>query len=748
MRIGLKNGCIEISEETGSILKLGNGIKNFVPDGSIGRPLFEMRLMDKKGAFSYIDASAARKVCVTETSNREEAGQAAVPATAPRLVSISFDDFAEIPGLGVRAEAAIFPDEDKIEWGIAVSNRTGCYIENLDYPCIAVPSDLGGGTYIFWPKSEGCIIDDIKPMDRMKISGCDNKSLRASQSNMYPGMVLMQFMAYYGDNGGLYYAAHDTGGVPKLVQCYSEQGGICLSFKAFCAIPPESDGGLQYKMVTQLFSGDWMDAAAIYRDFVETSEFDLPEKVHLNKDLPAWHAESPVVVIYPPRSIRGTGYLGPNEYFPYENGIKYMDDLAEDFDSKILAFLTYWEGSAPWAPPFIWPPYGGEEAFNSYVGKMHAKGHYIGVYGSGLHWTDKSLLVPEYDMEKYREENGLTSSMCTAPDGELFPGVCETIRSGYNMCVTCEPTCEIAMDQFGKILSSGVDFVQYFDQNMGGRAYICYNKEHGHPHAFGKWSTEAMKKLYDDMNEIIGRDEEGRSKCALGCECAPADCYIKNLPFNDLRYYYVISHSKFVPAYSFVFHEYSVNFMGNQSGFNKNYIPFDDNPESLVFCMAYSFIAGNLLTVVIKSGGEIHWDWGMSWLIPGPRRKGITTAVRNFNAMRRGCGMKYLHHGRMMKPEPVWEESAVTGTEMAPLEETFALRRSNGTEVRFTPVLYSKWKAPDGTIAQIFANFTPETKKVFLKCQVKRLFDQDHEIPNSVAIEIPPYSSIGAELFK
>ena len=92
-----------------------------------------------------------------------------------------------------------------------------------------------------------------------------------------------------------------------------------------------------------------------------------------NSDMPSWIKESPLVVIYPPRSVRGTGYMGPNEYFPYVKGLKYLDDLEEDTDSKIMAFLPYWEGTAPWAPPFVWPPFGGEDMFLDFVEGLHQR---------------------------------------------------------------------------------------------------------------------------------------------------------------------------------------------------------------------------------------------------------------------------------------------------------------------------------------------------------------------------------------
>ncbi len=719
MRIQNRFYALELDDKTGRILSFRNSKREFLLKSTA---LFQIQLLGEGARYTRLCSDAAAKV--KWERDKEENFQ------------IRFEkvDGAELDAVvSVRAPAG----QPFVFFSLAIDNRTGDLVEWIDFPRLIVPDDLvgnGGKSRLFWPGMEGCVIENASLRSGDWIGYKEIGVQSTGYSGTYPGPCTMQFLSYYSEDGGMYFAAHDPDSNLKSVEFNKEDDGIRLEFKL---LPGTADRHIRYSydMVLGVCGDSWESAAEIYRDFVEQSGMPLPPKLRDNPRIPEWMEESPVVILYPVRGTHDTGDMTPNLYFPYENAEPYLDRLAEELDSKIMALPMHWEGTAPWAPPYVWPPFGGEALFRKFVEDLHRKGHLVGVYCSGIGWTVHSYLHPEYETEQRYRKDRMEETICRTPDGSIVQSkiIGYPIRDGYDMCPENPKVAEIVSDEIRKIADAGVDYAQYFDQNLGGNSCLCYGRDHGHPPVPGKWQGDAMIRIFEETRRKL--DAVG-SRMVIGCELAAAEPFIRYLPFNDLRYQINFFYGKPVPAYAFVFHEYINNFMGNQNCISAA-VNHAENPDNLLYRVAYSFAAGDMLTVVLGDQGNILWDWGCSWDVPLPDQEKVKTLIRNLNAMRRGPGRDYLRRGRMQQPYPV------LGTKDFP----FRLKKEWKDWVHHFPsVLSSRWTLEDGREGQILVNYFDCEQTVSVQAGGREIYRVDRSgnecLCTEGRIRIPPLDSV------
>ena len=617
--------------------------------------------------------------------------------------------------------------EKGLSWDIEIDNNTGLMVEWVDFPQIVVPNDLNGGeNKILWGFNEGVEVNDIAFREKLGFPYQEPVYPCVGTMGIFPAIVETQFMAYYNEAGGLYFGAHDREGNIKGIDFYPVSDGIKLQFRLF-------SGASDYSLVMESFSGDWHEAADIYRSWFESA---LPVgfvEIEKQEALPSWYERSPVIVAYPVRGDHDMDIMNPNKLFPYINAMPRIKELSAELSSPIMALVMHWEGTAPWAPPYVWPPYGGEEALCEFANALHEEGHLLGVYCSGIGWTEQSNLIKEYNTKKQFEMENLASVMCISPEGTLPPSrICTGQRSGYDMCPSQEFTQNVIADQVEKMVNADIDYIQVLDQNHGGTPYFCYSKEHGHPPVPGKWQSEAMIKLLKKIN-LIAKDK----KVLFGCESAAAETYIPYLLFNDNRYNINYEVGTPVPVYSYIYHKYINNFMGNQVCAN-HIFDHEKSPENIFYRYAYSFIAGDMLTLVINQNGEIAWNWSDTTSKNLPNQGDVIKFVENCNSWRRGIGKKYLYTGKMQKPYKI--DSG----------EKSEIHLSKGDVHMAEKLLTSRYLAEDGTTAQFVTNYNnyDVVFKIFIDDTAKITVYSDPEayekilINGSAEFTVKPLSSI------
>src|SRR5262249_34412538 len=150
--------------------------------------------------------------------------------------------------------------------------------------------------------------------------------------------------------------------------------------------------------------------------------------------------------------------------------------------------------------------------------------------------------------------------------------------------------------------------------------------------------------------------------------------------------------------------EYLSGFMGNQNGV-ESLTDIGRSPLHLHQRLAYSFVAGDMLTVVLAGADRVNWCWGITWDKPMPDQVSITTLIRNLNAWRRGAGRPYLVEGRMLKPLPL--EGATD----------IPLFTRHGRAIHCDSLLTSHWESSRRRTAQVIANYTLQSQACRLRCR-------------------------------
>lgn len=537
-------------------------------------------------------------------------------------------------------------DGDALLLRLEADNRTDLLPEWVELMTVEVAKKLrcedGGTGAIVWPYNEGCLVSDMSLREKMPFAYREPVYPSRGSYSIFPNMVCSQFLAYEADGAGLYLGMHDPERTTKHIDFRYGTRGIRLQMRVFCNASYGDGYVMPFDCVMRLFDGGWQDTCEIYRDWFETHLPAGLQKIRDNKTLPAWYADSPLVVTYPVRGTHDTGDMTPGGFFPYARALPFLEKIAEKTDSNVMALLMHWEGTAPWAPPYVWPPYGGEAPFSEFVREAHKKNMAVGLYASGLGWTMKSN-VTDYDRTADFAREGIADIVCTDSDGRAESVICRGQRKGYDLCPACEKTKRIFSREISRVCESGIDYMQVLDQNHGGTSYFCYSDRHGHVPAPGKWQAEEGGKLLDAIN---------RRGVLFGCESAAAEPNISRLAFSDNRFELNYYSGTPIPLYAYLYHEYVNNFMGNQIC-----AMLDKCETNYTLRAAYSFTAGDMLTAVFVDDGGIRMkhSW-CDWIAPKEKTVDEETALgflRTLNGWRRKGGKPFLHTGRMTRPMPV-----------------------------------------------------------------------------------------------
>ncbi len=527
----------------------------------------------------------------------------------------------------------------------AVNRNSEALVEWVEIlPLTLHPLRGEGGKYdaeMLYPFNEGAIVDSMKMRQNSWFPSREEKYPSEGSYPVFPNMIFAQTESYLyrsedGKKHALYFGAHDEKRGIKAIDFRPDDKGIEIVFRFYCGVDFGADYDADFPFVIRDIIGTWEDAAGIYRAWFEENLPLRLVKIEENKNLPDWYEDNPLIVSYCVRGIHDMDKMDPNALYPYTNALPTVDDIAEKTDARLMVLLMHWEGTAPWAPPYVWPPYGDPDDFDAYCRALHDRNFMLGVYCSGFGYTLQSNLTEYSGAARYEAEQ-LEPAMCAGPDGVVaISHICTGQRSGYDICPASALGRSILLDAYMPLLTSDVDYAQILDQNHGGSQYFCYSREHGHAPAPGTWMTENMQELLGTWNEAAG-------KTLLGCESAAAEPFLGNLLFSDNRFELCYHIGRPVPMYAYIYHEYARNFMGNQVS-----CPLPTDVDTLCYRMAYSFAIGDCMTLVLTPDGKLMQNWGTRDFDHAPDKEKALSFIRTLTAFYRNAAKPYLCSGRMI----------------------------------------------------------------------------------------------------
>lgn len=610
--------------------------------------------------------------------------------------------------------------QDGLRSRLRVINHTDAVIEFVELSSFSIfprlCDEANGRGAIFLPYNEGCLITNMARRQSSPFPYAEVDYPSVSKAFVFPNMMSSQLIGYLKDGEGLLLMAEDEGRGCKHIDVRPEGNRLVMMIRSFTGADYGKDYEMPFWMRLSSFQGGWKQGASLYRKWFYSH---LPQGLKPfceRNDIPLWQKQSPIVVVFPLRGRYDTDKMEPNGLYPYEKALPILQKIQNQAQSPVLALLMHYESTAPWCPPEYWPPLGGEQAFSSFVDDIHRMGSYVGLYASGFGYTLQSRLIPSYDRRKDFVKQDIARAACSNSDGTIASTICKAQREGVDLCPASPLSQRLFCEGLQPLLHSGIDYLQALDQNHGGNSYFCYSDQHGHPPVPGEWMVQAVRKTLESLQKPPG--------VALGCETAAAEPYLDLLTFSDNRFelnYYL---GEPIPLYSFLYHEFVHNFMGNQICES-----LLSHPLNYPYRLAYSLLAGDALTVVMTDKGFVD-----AWCRNEKLDKTIVLkCLRSFNAWRRGLFGSYLKWGKMVF------EDTFTGY------KNVAFTQEDGTQF-LMPAVLSETYALNKKRIQFLVNYTDKTQNV--------CFSQQHKIypkPDSFTfseqkeITIPAFSVVAVE---
>ena len=538
-----------------------------------------------------------------------------------------------------------------------------------------------------------------------------------SYGGLYPsGWTSMQFMAAYDQttHRGLYWALHDPVGSTKDLACTSDRQKTTLRLTADHPVPNMRQVGNRFELsgaaVWQAYSGDWFDAAQIYRQWVRRDARWFPTLSPEGRDdTPLWM-----------RELCAWAQTGGEARQCVEPVVQFAQFLGVP-----AGFHWYSWHAIPFDNdyPHYFPTTAG---FSEGVARLQQSQVYVMPYINGRLWDTRDRGVEDFEFTA-RARAAATKNEQGEPITEMY-GSKESDGSSVRLAVMCPATATwqaqmqaVVSRLFGEYRVAGV----YIDQIAAASPALCLDPQHGHPLGGGSWWNTG----YWQMLERIRQEKPPQSMLTSECNAEPF-----------LRWFdgYLTWHWQYdgqVPAFPAIY-----------------------GGAIQMFGRAYRGGATKDLALRMKAGQQLVFGEQIGWLDPRVIQEADNAAFLRMVVRLRWQLRRYFYAGEMLRPPQLpgplptvradwqWQENGWVTTD-AVVTGAWSLPREQRAVAIFVNVSDEPWEAVwsfDGATSGISA---PQVRVTEItdagpgsSTQQPRQFDRPLKFPprSAVALEIRP----------
>jgi len=406
--------------------------------------------------------------------------------------------FSDGPEAGMVVTATIIAGQDGLaHFRIAIKNPASWAVATIMYPRFAGPAALGDDAAddrLLFPHShtDGIVVN---------APGTHTRKLQGS----YPGSAAVQMAALYDSAAGVLLATQDSEGHCKNFE--AEMAGNRFVELKVSHLRPEvpGDSVLPYDTVLGSFTGEWRDAADLYKRWACRQPW-CARRLTQRDDVPAFLKEGAAGVIFGIGSPKGyNGAFGPElETLPAE-----VEAYRKRAKVPHMIVVPYgWENRGTWAGINYFPARPSDEAWRRANDTLRMQGDRTALMTSGYWWVVRRPQTsngPSFDdTADFEKRKAMTVQRADGTpwlqDNTDKAGSIGDWRGlSAKLCHGSDEARQVMLDIFLQAAELGAPLISFDQEIGGGQSAPCYATGHGHPPGYGSWMWTGFRDLCVDI---------------------------------------------------------------------------------------------------------------------------------------------------------------------------------------------------------------------------------------------------------